>query len=163
MNVNRIIDFRAKRLDNGKWVHGDLHLRCEKPHIHMTVPGSTHDMRYDIDRDTIGQFISLMDCNDCPLYEGDLVQYCGVFFECGKNDEIIATCVGTIVFKWGGFRIKRLAYFYDTKRRFKHQIQPDDDTCLDIIHPSMLTVIGNIYDDGDKLKDQMEREGSLKV
>lgn len=30
----REIKFRGKRLDNGEWIFGDLHIRSCNPHIH---------------------------------------------------------------------------------------------------------------------------------
>ena len=61
----REIKFRAKRLDNGEWICGDLHLHTPFPHIH-----STRGDKAKIDTDTIGQFTGLRDKNGKEIYEG---------------------------------------------------------------------------------------------
>ena len=64
----REIKFRGKRLDNGEWVLGDLHLNTPYPHIHFGF-----DNRAKIDTDTIGQFTGLHDNNGKEIYEGDVL------------------------------------------------------------------------------------------
>lgn len=64
----REIKFRAKRLDNGEWIYGDLHLHSPFPHIH-----STRGDKAKIDTDTIGQFTELKDKDSKDIYEGDIV------------------------------------------------------------------------------------------
>ena len=66
----REIKFRAKRLDNGEWISGDLHLHTPFPHIH-----STRGDKAKIDTDTIGQFTGLHDKNGKEIYEGDIYRY----------------------------------------------------------------------------------------
>ena len=56
----REIKFRAKELGTGKWVKGDLHILCTRPHIHhmLYIPDKSY-----IDISTIGQFTGLHDKN----------------------------------------------------------------------------------------------------
>ena len=65
----REIKFRAKRLDNGEWVCGDLHLNTPYPHIHFGFGN-----RAKINIDTIGQFTGLHDKNGKEIYEGDILR-----------------------------------------------------------------------------------------
>lgn len=65
----REIKFRGKRLDNGEWVYGDLHIRTPFPHIHSEIDYG----RVNIDPHTIGQFTGLHDKNGKEIYEGDIV------------------------------------------------------------------------------------------
>ncbi len=68
--MKREIKFRGKRLNNGDWVCGDLHLNTLYPHIHFGF-----DDRAKIDTNTIGQFTGLLDKNGKEIYEGDIVSF----------------------------------------------------------------------------------------
>jgi uncharacterized phage protein (TIGR01671 family) len=67
----REIKFRGKRLDNGKWVYGDLHIRTPFPHIHSEIDFG----RVNIDPHTVGQFTGLHDRYGEEIYEGDIVKW----------------------------------------------------------------------------------------
>lgn len=126
----REIKFRAKELGTGKWVQGDLHILCTRPHIHhmLYIPDKSY-----IDLSTIGQFTGLNDENGKEIYEGDIVRY-------SLDDR---KDIGYIGFhaRSASFRvIAKHTDFGIGNRGGLHELQ--------------LEVIGNIYDNPELLKQK---------
>lgn len=76
----REIKFRGKRVDNGEWVYGDLiQSFCDdKAYID---PNNCFDIKHilvnppiEVDKETVGQFIGVLDKNGKKMYEDDVMQ-----------------------------------------------------------------------------------------
>lgn len=132
----RTIKFRAKSLEGhniGKWVFGDLHIRSVFPHIHTEV-----GTRCKIDPNTIGEFTGLSDKNGNDIYEGDVI---------GCHNP----------------SIKHLIFYNEKQGRFMAALNGDTENDFvgvcgldDSRWTGSKKVIGNIHDNPELLKEELE-------
>ena len=79
IKVNRQIEFRGKRIDNGEWVYGSLY--GEQTIIENIVEYGVIDYFgvdvgnfHKVDQSTVGQFTGLVDKKKLMVYEGDIIE-----------------------------------------------------------------------------------------
>ena len=88
------IKFKAKRLDNGKWVEGYFYGECGNTYIiedRQSESMLNRNEAHQVDPSTVCMFTGLKDKNDVPIFEGDIIAFDGE---------------GEVVFKDGAFYAK---------------------------------------------------------
>lgn len=134
----REILFKAKRKDNGEWVEGyyradtdlDIHFICGWNYYLSENGLEREPFEYEIDPDTLCQYIGLTDKNDKRIWENDIIRT----FENDSKD----TLINIVKFIDGCFKV------------FKKHYLPMN---LDCYEKSDLESIGNIFDNLDLLDE----------
>lgn len=69
--MKREIKFKAKRLDNGEWVEGNL--RTSKSGNAMIIP-IEYSGAYPVDPASVCQYTGMKDCEGNEVWEGDIIR-----------------------------------------------------------------------------------------
>ena len=70
--MNREIEFRGKRFDNGQWAYGNL-IIDDSGNSEIIDYENNREIRYDVMGETIGQFTGKYDKNQRKVYEDDII------------------------------------------------------------------------------------------
>lgn len=131
----RDILFRAKRIDNGEWVYGDLLTPTDFMNIWEISENTGMGDRYEVEPETVGQFTGLNDRTGKPIFEGDIITLEG-------------DINGDVQFVQGVFGVE----WYGVKNQgtwgAKHNLRTFEDGANE-----GFDVIGNIYDNPELVKE----------
>ena len=129
----REILFRGKRIDNGKWVVGNLFIP-DKPETPTQICIGTNVIRisYDINPETVGQYTGLTDKNGKKIFEGDII---------------------SIPFEEDVVYYENAEVYFDTEHCGWYVRYFDDESfSLWVYDDCDITIIGNIHDNPELLK-----------
>lgn len=127
--MNREIEFRGKRFDNGQWAYGNL-IIDDSGNSEIIDYENNREIRYDVRGETIGQFTGKYDKNQRKVYEGDIVLQQGYN---GRKEKMV------VRFEYGAFIV---GYHSGSSTRKKPMLI--SDKC---------EVIGNIHDNPELLQE----------
>lgn len=71
--MERQIKFRGKRTDTGEWIYGDL-LTSNGTECEISDWNDVVYSRYDVDLNTVGQFIGILESNSVEVYDRDIIK-----------------------------------------------------------------------------------------
>ena len=150
----REILFRAKRIDNGAWVYGDLIRMGDRAFIAngWIIEGTTEDFTafdcdklYEVDPNTIGQYTGLNDANEKQIFEGDFVRLKSVTN--GKKKTLLK---GVVKYENGAFCVHISMHKHQTKgllSGFTDSFHADGEGMF-------CEIIGNTHDNPEFLKQK---------
>ena len=127
--MNREILFKAKRLDNGEWVEGDL---LHTGDVDAVLISDCYGQLYRCDSDTICQYTGLTDKNGKRIWENDILK--------ANLDESYPEDITYIKILWNEYRF------------CVHENYSTDIDALEKWDAEHFQVCGNIFDNAELLE-----------
>lgn len=141
--MKRTIKFRAQRLDNGKWVYGDLeHNPGNKlTRIHSYDSKGNYEGQHIVNPESVGQYTGLHDIKGTEIYDGDILDT--------KTSDYVPNGYSFIC-KWidSGFALIYQGRTYGVKEQ--NNWMNKYPLCQRNVED--LIIMGNIYDNPELLK-----------
>lgn len=141
----REILFRAKRVDNGEWVEGNLFIEENRAEITRGTCNGVGIEGVSVEKDTICQYTGLTDKNGNKIWENDVVKkHFYTDYDAYANSE---EYVGIVKFT-------DCAWVIDTKKNERVCTRPIFESMAYSKDLDYFEVIGNIFDNEDLLKGE---------
>lgn len=138
----REILFRAKRLDNGEWIYGDLLTPTDIMDVWEISKNTGMGDRYEIDPETVGQYTGLKDKNGNKIFEGDYLNW----YEHKEEMKDIHGVMGTVTWWESDAR-----YMLTTNNGLANDWTYEEEA--NPINWGDLYIVGNIHDNPALLGD----------
>jgi uncharacterized phage protein (TIGR01671 family) len=145
--MSREILFKAKNVDTGKWVEGDL-VRSYLKIGNACITDFAKGIVYGVDNDTICQYTGLTDKNGNKIWENDVVKkHFYTDYDAYANSEEYTGKVEYLDFAW-------CITFEENKHKCVYPIF----MAVEFKDAEYYEVIGNIFDNPELLKGSEENE-----
>ena len=138
----REILFRGKRIDNGKWVEGNLFVSDTDGRTHILVGTRRFTIEWEVDQSSVGQYTGLTDKNGERIFEGDILHIYKIADGLGVYYQPPLDYPVNVVVKWD-----LCAWMWETLCDDKRYITFPEAWC----HYEC-EVIGNVHDNPDLLE-----------
>lgn len=134
--------FKAKRVDNGKWVQGYYYQIWEKGYI---LWGMTNDVpnMIEVDVSTLCQCTGLKDKNDKLIWENDIVK--DLF-----SDACAQIKYGSYQSCFDSTKTEHVGFYVDWSGKCTKRYRKDLGYWINMVNAE---VIGNIFDDPELIKE----------
>lgn len=134
----REILFKAKRISDGQWVYGNLFVDDKSEKAEILCGYTNYRLAWEVDTETISQYIGLCDKNGRKIWENDIVTKNNRFGKVVYGEKNCECCNG--VYGWTFEHIGRYS------------------TVVDIREQNTVEVVGNIFDNEEflNISDEVE-------
>jgi len=146
--MNKEIEFRGKRIDNGEWVYGYYYVieNLKTNNLDHRIYNYYNGGNHIIDKNTLGQYVWIKDKNDNKIYEKDIllveplgwkIQYEGQSQSYSKYKSVV---------EWKLYPELDLDENFKSFREYR---------CKPFNHSyQSLEIVGNIFDNPNLLEDK---------
>ena len=136
--LKREIKFRGKDIENEhKWRYGSLITYPNGASVIVEFDNDCNELSYDVDPNTVGQFVFMKDRNKNEIYEKDIVkQYFEV--ETENSNTLSGYSIGVVRLTSQGAIITPYKTYFDTGEEYRNKCTK--------LRFNRAEIVGNIFD-----------------